>query len=213
MRSWLVGLGLVLCGWSALGQLPTREGLTGTWIGVHTEFAKGLYCPLPAYLDLQSNGTYRFGLIDESAPARTTTWAIAGDTLRLFDLFYTPELVTLLADTLRLGVAYPMTFRRFQDIPVDSATVQKALVNHVWQTDSLTVHFHDSGRVCLENRTTGQRTVHYWRLSRRGQSVFVVMQGSQHKTGGAYKSLWQLVALPETQGVTAATQFQATHWN
>ena len=205
MRTWLVGLWLMVGSCSTYGQLPTRAQLTGIWIGVHTEVGPGVYCPLPAYLRLQPDSTYRLGLVDESAPARVATWAMIGDTLRLATNAYAPGLVTVQADTLRIGTVYPMIFRRFHDIPVDSATARKSLTNRIWQSDSLTVHLHENGRACLENRTTSQRTVHHWRLARFGQSVFLLMQGSEHTTGGSYKRLWQVVT-------TMTDSFRATGW-
>ncbi len=206
MRNWFVGLWFVVCSGSVFSQSLSRAQLTGTWIGVHTEIGPGVYCPLPTYLDLQADGAYRLGLVDESAPARTGTWAVAGDSLQLGSNAYAPGLVTLITDTLRIGTVYPMVFRRFHDVPVDSAVARHRLTNRVWQSDSVTVHLHDNGRVCLENRRTGERTVHHWRLAGFGQSVFLLIQGSEHTTGGRYKPLLQV-------SETIANQFRATGWH
>lgn len=207
MRSWLVSFWLIISGWSTYGQSLTRAQLTGIWVGVHTQYGSDAYsyCPLPAYLDLQPDGTYRLGLLDESAPARVATWTINGDTLRLGAIAYAPGLVMLKTDTLRIGTVFPMTFCRFKNVPIDSALVREKLVNRAWQTDSLTVHFHDNGRVCLENRITNQRTVHHWRLSQHDKSVFILIQGSEHTTDGHYKPLWQLMT-------ATVNQFGVTGW-
>ncbi len=206
MKSWLVGWWLVVSSWSVFGQSLTRAQLTGIWIGVHTELDINTYCPLPTYLDLQPDGTYRLGLVDPTTLPRTATWAVFGDTLRLDTTRFAPGLIRLQMDTLRIGKAFPMLFRRFHDFPVDSAAAHKTLAGFAWQTDSTVVHFHQNGRVCLEHRKTGQRTVHHWRLARLGQSVFILMQGSSHTTDGQYKPLWQVVS-------AANSAFRATGWN
>lgn len=211
MKRGLVGLWFIVCSWSAFGQPLTHAQLTGKWIGVHTEFGPDAYCPLPAYLDLQTQGTYRLGLIDDSTPALMDTWALTTDTVRLGTTSYAPGLVMLTSDILRIGTVFPMTFRRFHDVPIDSAAARKAISNRIWQTDSLLIHLHENGRACLENRMIKQRTTYHWRLARFGESVFILIQGSQYTTGGQYRSIWQITTFGNS-GVTK-TQFRATGWN
>ncbi len=171
----------------------THKQLIGTWIGVHTEPDLGAFCPLPAYLHLSADSTCQLGMVDESEPPVTTTWALQRGTLRLDTVHYAPGLVTLTGDLLRIGVQKPMTFRRFQNVPLDSFSTQKALSGRAWQTDSLVVHLHVNGRACLEHRTTGQRTVHNWSMARQQQSLFLIIRGNAVNPKGSYTPLWQVI--------------------
>lgn len=205
MRIWIGWLVWLLTFPETHAQL-TQASLTGTWIGVCTEREAGVFSPLATYLDLPPNGAGRLGLVDESAPARNMTWALTGDTLQLDGFRFAPGLVTLQDNILRIGKLAPLLFRRFKNVPIDSAQASQLLTGQVWQTDSLLVSLYRNGRVCLENRTTHARTLHYWRLARQQQSVFIVVQGSRQTRTGSYKPLWQLMIL-------GSGLFGATGWN
>ena len=205
MRTWIGWLVWLLTFPGAHAQL-TRTSLTGTWIGVCTEQETDGFNPLATYLDLLPDGAGRLGLVDESAPARTLTWAFTGDTLHLDGFHFAPGLVTLQDDILRIGKLAPLLFRRFKNVPIDSAQASRLLTGQVWRTDSLLVSFYQNGRVCLENRTSQAQTRHYWRLARHQQSVFIVVQGSRQLRTGLYKPLWQLMHMGNGN-------FGATGWN
>ncbi|WP_460977990.1 hypothetical protein [Spirosoma knui] len=183
-----------------------HEQMVGTWIGIHTEVDLETFCPLPIYLQLDADSTYHLGMVDGSATERLSTWGITNQAFRLDTIRYAPRLVHLHNDLLQLGAYYPMRFRRFQDVPIDSANAYKQLVGRTWQSDSLIVNLYASGQVSLENACTNQRTVHYWRLARFGTSVFLVVSGTLYKRDGGYKLLWQLTDV-------TTSQFRVISWN
>ena len=187
-------------------QPPTREQLTGTWIGVHSEWDADFVCPLPTYIHLNADGVYVLGMVDKSAEPIRSTWAIQGDSVRLDTIRYAPGLVQIQDDLLRIGTYYPMVFRRFNNVPLDSASVNRQLTGKVWQSDSLIVTLYANGRVSLENRLTKQRTAHFWQLAAFRQSVFLVIRGNQHNRDSGYKPMWQLTG-------SSANQWQAIGWN
>ncbi|GAB2551395.1 hypothetical protein GCM10027085_48230 [Spirosoma aerophilum] len=191
---------------SSLTKGQTREQLTGTWIGVHTKLDADFTSPLPTYMRLSADSTYQLGLVDGSADTRKSTWAIEGDRVRLDTIHFAPRLVNVQDDLLRIGTMFPMVFRRFSDIPMDSASTYKQLSGRVWQSNNLTVSLYANGQVSLENPATRQRTVHFWRLATFGNSVFLVIFGNQQNREGGYKPLWQITdVLPK--------QMQAIGWN
>ncbi len=179
--------------------------ISGTWIGVHAEWENTFFCPLPTYLDLRADSTLHLGMTDNTAPAKTARWSLQHDTLRLDSLVYPPKLWRVNGDLLRLGLLYPMVFRRLTDVPLDAESAHKQLVGRVWQTDSLIYYFYDTGKVCLENLRTSEKTVHCWQTVQRGPSVFLTMRGNRYTCDGNYKPLWQLTNL-------AAGQFSAIGW-
>lgn len=186
-------------------QTPTREQLTGTWIGVHTEWDIDTYCPLPTYIRLAADSTYTLGLVDNGAPPIVSTWAANDRVIRLDTVQYQPKLITLRGNQLRIGMFYPMTFRRLTPIPLDSAMLYRQLAGRIWQADSLIIHLHNNGRVCLENPATKQRTVHFWQLARMDESVFLIIRGNQVDHNGGYKPLWQIAN-------ASSKQMQAIGW-
>lgn len=185
---------------------PTSAPLAGTWIGVHSEWDTDVFCPLPTYLQFDADGQYRLGLVDGSATPIRSTWAVQNDTVRLDTVHYAPGLITVQNGLLRIGKFYPMTFRLFTDVPLDSALVQQQLAGRVWQSDSSTVALFADGRVTIENRTTKQRTAHFWRLARFGSSVFLVIRGNQYDRNRDYTPLWQLTEI-------TPMAFRAVGWN
>ncbi|WP_179950466.1 hypothetical protein [Spirosoma aerolatum] len=187
-------------------QGPTYEQLVGTWIGVHIEQDIDFVCPLPNYIRLDADSTYHLGMVDGSAQEQVSRWAIRGESVRFDTVHFAPKLVTVQNDLLRIGKNYPMVLRRFVDIPVDSARAYQQLSGRVWQSDSLVMAFYANGKVSLENRTTKQRTAHFWRLARFGKSVFVVIRGNQYNRFRGYKPLWQLSSLQPGQ-------LEAIGWN
>lgn len=190
----------------SLAQTPTSSQLSGTWIGVHAEQHPGIYCPLPTFLKLDPNGAYVLGMVDGSATSIPSTWAVEGDSVRLDTIHFAPRSISLPNGLLRIGQTIPMTFRPFQDIPLDSARVYKQLSGTIWQTDSLVVALYANGKVSLENPISKRRTVHFWRLARFGKSIFLVIRGNQYHQDGGYKPLWQVAqATPK--------QIQLVGWN
>ena len=199
---------LCLSGWPGFvqSQTPTREQLTGTWIGVHTEWDMDFFCALPTYIQLDNDSTYHLGMVDGSASELTSTWAVSGDRIRLDTIHYAPRLVRIQGDLLRIGTNYPMTFRRFTSVEIDSVNAHQQLNGRVWQSDSLTISLYANGQASLENRSTKQRTAHFWKLTRFGTSVFLVIRGNQYNRDSGYKPLWQLSNV-------ASKQMQAIGWN
>lgn len=187
-------------------QPPIREQLAGTWIGVHSEWDTDFVCPLPTYIHLNADSVYVLGMVDKSAEPVRSTWAIRGNSVRLDTIHYAPGLVRIQGDLLRIGTYYPMILRRFNNVPLDSASVNRQLTGKVWQSDSLVVTLYANGRVSLENRLTKQRTVHFWQLVSFGQSVFVVIRGNQYNRDSGYKPMWQLTDF-------SANQWKAIGWN
>lgn len=187
-------------------QTPTREQLTGTWFGVHTEWDDDNFCTLPIYLRLEADNSYQLGLIDGSANRPRSTWSVQGDSVRLDTIRYAPGLVRLQNDLLHIGILEPMVFRRFQPISLDSAKVFQRLNGRIWQSDSLRISLFDNGRAALENLLTKQRTAHFWRLARFDTSVILVVWGNAHNRESGYKALWQLVN-------SSANQLQLINWN
>jgi hypothetical protein len=187
------------------GQTPTREQLTGTWVGVHAEWETDFFCPLPTYIQLDADSRYHLGMVDGSATELKSTWGFNGETIRLDTIHYAPRLVTVENDLLRIGSRYPMVFRRFSDISIDSASTYQQLIGHVWQSDNLVMSLYANGQVSLENLLTKQRTVHFWRFVRFGTSVFMVIRGNQYNRDGGYKPLWQITSV-------APKQMQAIGW-
>lgn len=190
----------------SLSQVPTREQLVGTWIGVHTEWDIDTYCPLPTYIRLDVDSTYHLGIIDGSAKEQISTWAIHGETMRLDTIHFAPRLVSLQENLLRIGTNYPMVFRRFNDVAIDSVSAYQELSGRVWQSDSLVIYLYANGRAALENPLTKQRTAHFWRLARFNQSVFLLIRGNQYNQDGGYRPLWQISSL-------SRKQIQAIGWN
>ncbi|GAB3707928.1 hypothetical protein GCM10027592_42530 [Spirosoma flavus] len=180
-------------------QSLTQEQLSGTWVGVHTEWDTDFSCALPTYLKLDEDGTYHFGLVDGSAQELVATWGVQHDSIRLDTVRYAPGLISLQGDLLRIGTNYPMVFRRFADFSLDSSLVRKALAGRVWQSDSLTIYLFANGQVALENPITKQRTAHFWQLAQFGKSVFLVIRGNQYTQNGGYKPLWQLRSVSSKQ--------------
>jgi len=180
-------------------QAPSSNQLAGTWIGVHSEWDLDFVCPLPTYLQLNANGSYQLGMVDGSATPQASTWAIEGDSVRLDTIRYAPGLVIVQNDLLRIGTTYPMVFRRFADIAIDSSLVYQKLAGRSWQSDSLLVSLYKDGKVSLENTVTKQRTAHFWQLARFGQSVFLVIRGNPYNRDGNYKPLWQVASVSPKQ--------------
>ncbi len=168
------------------------QQLVGTWIGVHTEWDTDDFCPLSTYLKLDADGIYTFGMTDGSASPVRATWAVQNDSVRLDTVHYAPGLVRTENGLLRIGKMYPMVFRPFTNVPLDSTAVQQQLVGRVWQSDSSTVALFADGRATIENRITKQRTAHFWRLARFSSSVFLVIRGNQYDRDAGYKPLWQI---------------------
>ena len=206
------GLFLLMClaGWlqsaKAQLQIPTREQLIGTWIGVHSEWETDFTCPLPTYIKLDADSTYHLGMVDGSAKERISTWAIHDERMRLDTIHFAPRLVTIQSSLLRIGANYPMVFRRFTDVTIDSARAYQQVSGRVWQSDSLIIYLYADGKAALENPVTKQRTAHFWRLAQLDQSVFLVIQGNQYTRNRGYKPLWQIVSL-------SPKQIQAIGWN
>ncbi len=191
----------------AQAQTPTRQQLIGTWIGVHTEWDTDFFCALPTYIQLDNDSTYHLGMVDGSSAEFTSTWAMRGDTaVRLDTIHYAPRLVQVQNDLLRIGTNYPMTFRKFTPIEIDSVNAYQQLNGRVWQSDSLTISLYANGQASLENRATKQRTAYFWKLARFGSSVFLVIHGNQYNRDSGYKPLWQLSRV-------SAKQMQAIGWN
>ncbi|AQG81147.1 hypothetical protein [Spirosoma montaniterrae] len=211
--SWTVGkrpsgwwVSVLIFLFSLLTFHYTKAQLTGTWIGVHSEWDSDFVCPLPAYLRLNADSTYQLGLVEGTTPPIRSTWAVQGNRVRLDTIHYAPGLVQVEGNLLRIGTFYPMVFRRFQTIPLDSIAVYQQLSGRVWQSDSLTIALFADGRVSLENRTAKNRTVHFWRVARLDASLFLVIRGSPHERDGNYKPLWQLTSV-------SPTAIQAIGWN
>ena len=187
-------------------QTPTNEQLTGIWIGVHSEWDTDFFCPLPTYLQLDADGTYHLGMVDNLAQELTSTWAVHGDSFRLDTIHFAPRMVSLHHDLLRIGTNYPMVFRRFNPIPIDSASTYQQVNGRVWQSGSLIISLYTNGQASLENSATKQRTAHFWRLAQFGKSVFLVIRGNQYNRDSGYKPLWQISSL-------LPKQMQAIGWN
>lgn len=202
---WLFVCSFV-CLLSVNGQSPSHAQLVGTWIGVHAEWDLDVFCPLPTYLRLDADGVYALGMVDGTATAVHSTWAVQHDSVRLDTIHYAPGLVRLQNDLLRVGMYYPMVFRRFTDVPLDSASVYQQLAGRIWQSDSLTVSLFTDGRVTLKKPDSGQQTAHYWRLAPFNQSIFLIIYGNQYGRDGGYKPLWQIVQ-------ASAGQVRAVGWN
>ena len=190
---------------AAEAQSVAPAQLAGTWIGVHSEWDTDFFCPLPTYLQLDANGNYTLGMVDGSASPIRATWAVRNDTVRLDTVRYAPGLVAVQNGLLKIGKVYPMLFRQFADVPLDSAEVRTQLAGRVWQSDSSTVALFADGRVTVENRNTKQRTAHFWRLARFGSSLFLIVRGNQYDRDSGYKPLWQLTEIKPAA-------FQATGW-
>lgn len=190
----------------SFAQLPTRNQFVGTWIGVHSEWDADFTCPLPVYVQLNADSTYHIGMVDGSANKRTSTWAFHGENMRLDTIHFASGLVSVRNDFLRIGANYPMVFRRFTDVAIDSVRVRKQLSGRVWQSDNLIVYLYPDGKVALENPASRQRTAHYWQLARFGQSIFLIIKGNQYTPNRGYKPSWQIVGM-------TPQQMQAIGWN
>ncbi|GAB4015173.1 hypothetical protein GCM10028773_04230 [Spirosoma koreense] len=180
--------------------------LVGTWIGVHTEWDVHFYCALPAYIQLEPDSTYHLGLIDGSAREHTATWSANGGSVRLDTVRFARGLVTVQGDLLRIGTNYPMLFRRFTPIPIDSAKAFRQLSGSVWQSAHQIVYLYANGQAEVENPITKEHTTHFWQLARFGKSVFLVIRGNRLDRDGDYKSIWQVSGL-------TAKQLRAIGWN
>lgn len=195
LTAWQSGrqIGLVIFTWCiihcsvAQAQLPAREQLAGTWIGVNVAYDEQFYWPNPIYMTLGADSTYSFGLIDARSPVRRSSWLIDEQSVRLDTSTYALNQWALSGDELRLTGAFPMTFRRLSGLAVDSATVHRSLVGHSWATDSLTYHFHANGSACLINPKTGDVAMHCWRLAQVGQSTFIVIKGNRFECDGNFQ--------------------------
>lgn len=174
-------------------QPPNRDQLVGTWIGVHSEWDIDFVCPLPTYIRLDADSTYQLGMVDGSASPLTSTWSVQGESVRIDTIHYAPNMISVQGDLLRIGTTYPLVFRRFTDIPADSAQVHRQLTAKSWQTGNVVINLFANGKASLEDVVTKQRTAHFWRLARFGSSVFLVIRGNQYTRDGNYKPIWQVV--------------------
>ena len=197
---------LILCAPSLYGQSPNREQLVGTWIGVHAERDVDYFCPLPTYIQLNADSTYRLGLVSDPGTAFTSSWAVNDDQVRIDTIHYASGRLTIRNDLLRIGANTPLLFRRFTNFPIDSAFAYHQLIGHSWQSDNLTISLYANGQVSVENTATKKKTAHFWRITQFGPSVFLVIRGNQHNETGGFKPLWQLTKL-------GSCQMQAIGWN
>lgn len=191
---------------SLYAQSPSREQLVGTWIGVHAEWDIDLFCPLPTYIQLNADSTYRLGLVTDSKTVFTSSWSVNSDNIRLDTIHYAPGRLTIQNDLLRIRANTPLVFRRFTTFPIDSASAYRQLIGHSWQSANLTISLYANGQVSVENTATKKKTAHFWQVVPFGSSAFLVIRGNQHNETGGFKPLWQLTKL-------AKNQMQAIGWN
>ncbi len=179
----------------AQAQTPTRAQLVGTWVGVRLEYDEQFYRPNPVYVTLGPDSTYLFGLIDANSPVQRSTWSMDSQTIRLDTSTYALSQWMLSYDELRLTGAYPMTFRRLVESPIDSSAIHKALSGYSWETDSVSYHFHADGSACLKNMKMADVAVHCWQLAQIGRSVFVIIKGNQTNCDGNFQYPLQIARL------------------
>lgn len=179
----------------AQAQPPTRAQLVGTWVGVRLEYDEQFYRPNPVYVTLGPDSTYLFGLIDANSPVQRSTWSMNDEVVRLDTSTYALGQWTLAQDELRVTAAYPMTFQRLTELPMDSLAVHQALSGYSWTTDSVAYHFHTDGSACLKELKTGDVAVHCWRLTSVGRSVFIVIKGNQTDCDGNFQYPLQITRL------------------
>jgi hypothetical protein len=165
------------------------QTLVGNWVGVGQAIDSGIVCPLPLYLQVRSDSTYTLSLIDKAATMPRATWSMAGGNLRLDTAVYKSGYFELIYDrALRLRGAISTTFRRVSqpEKPVDVEVVRAMMTNRVctltnprYSNGKLTrYHFHEGGRVCIEQRD-GNRAVRCWAVVERDGVVFIVIKGNQ----------------------------------
>ncbi|GAB3732945.1 hypothetical protein GCM10028816_31530 [Spirosoma lituiforme] len=187
-------------------QSPSREQLMGIWIGVHAERDVDYFCPLPTYIQLNADSTYRLGLVHDTSTALTSSWAVTGNRVRLDTVQYAPGRLTIQNDLLRIETNTPLVFRRLTCFPIDSALAYQRLAGHSWQSNNLTVSLYANGQVSVENTATKTKTAHFWHLVQFCSSTFLVIRGNQYNENGGFKPLWQITKL-------SSNQMQAIGWN
>lgn len=176
-------------------QIPLWEQLAGTWIGVCIEYDQHFNRPYPVCMKLGADSAYAISLIDEGGPGRQSTWGMTGQKIRLDTNSYTLGQWSLRGDELRLMGVYPILFRRFTNVAIDSAAARQTLTGYSWLSDSLTYHFHADGSACVENPNTGDVAIHCWRLAQVGKSIFLVLKGNRTDCDGNFQYPVQITQL------------------
>jgi hypothetical protein len=180
---------------SVQAQTPKPEQIVGTWIGVRIEYDEQFSRPYPVSMKLDADSSYTLRLIDENPPARQATWSMTTQKIRLDTNVYALDQWILRNNELKLSGAYPIIFRRLTDTAIDSSAVRETLRGYIWETDSLTYHFHRDGSVCLENPKTGNVAVHCWHLAQVSQSTFLVIKGNENECTGNFQYPQQVTSI------------------
>lgn len=185
-------------------QSPTREQLTGTWIGTHYTWDRDFAVPIGSYLQLDASGSYVVGAISELEPPIRGQWSIAAGAMRLDTNQFKAGQVRINNDLLHIDGYFPLTFRRFQDLPMPIDEVRKTLLNKVWTSGAKRCHLHQDGQACMEQ--SEDRTIHNWSLVNYKNSVFLLIKGVQDNSVGNYQPSLQLTSIqPDC--------FQAIGWD
>lgn len=155
------------------------QSVVGRWIGVYTQYDLDQFCTIPVYMDLLPDTTWRLGLLDNTEEPKLGKWAaLPGDTLLLGGVRYGPGLVFMRGDSLRIGLASPMIFRRFRPVPLNANEVWHRLAGQVWQSDSTQFWIQLDGKVGVVNRRTNVQTIQYAQVLNLTGSSFWQLRGN-----------------------------------
>ncbi len=179
MKRWIIVIsGLLITLLQAQAQSPTPAQLVGTWIGESTEVDIGWVRPLPWRMTFRADSTVEIALMANGERPKTVRWQVKDRAVQIDTVQFGAAQWTLRGDQLHINAWQPQRYRRFTDVPMDSATVRKAISNRAWSTDSLIYNLFDDGSVCLKNERTGNTTLHYWQLVPVESSIFLVIRGT-----------------------------------
>lgn len=191
----MLWLGLLVFSAQAQNQSPTMEQLVGTWIGESNERDLNSVQPLPFRMTFQADSTVLLALIANGALERKVAWSVKNKAVWIDSSRFGPGQWQLAGDLLKISGWTPFRFHKLINIPFDTAASRQQLMNRVWESDSLRYYLYDNGTVCLENKKTTNRTLHYWQLVSVEQSLFLRVQGSQQETDGNGHFALQFVRL------------------
>lgn len=169
---------LLLVSLQSVAQSPTSAQLVGTWIGESTEVDIDWVRPLPWRMTFRADSTVEIALMANGERPKTVRWQVKDRAVQIDTVRFGAGQWTLRGDQLHINAWQPQRYRRFVDVPMDSATVRKVISSRIWSTDSLSYNLFDDGSVCLKNHRTGNSTLHYWHLVPVESSVFLIIRGT-----------------------------------
>lgn len=182
-----------------LSQSPTPAQLIGTWIGESNEMDVDFVEPLPYRITFRADSTALIGVLWSNLPEREVRWSIKDRVMRFDTNTFAPGQWRVTDDRLTISGWLPLRFRKLTNIPLDSAIVRSQIAGCSWGNDSLKYNLYKDGSVCVENKKTTNRALHYWQLVRVEESLFLLVRGTHRQETGNTHFPLQIVSLTNRQ--------------